>query len=70
MRDLERAQVTDRLEYFIAKCADDSVKKDLELTCDLCQQHLCDIEAGDSLETLVGVASGHVCPGNANPEEG
>lgn len=39
----------------------DLAKQDPELCCDMCDAHVCDIEPGDTLETLVACADNHVC---------
>ena len=41
--------------------SDDSVKRELELTCDECGEYLCDVEDGDSIEILSGIATEHQC---------
>jgi len=46
---------------FECRQSDDDVKRDLELTCVVCGVHVCDVEAGDMLETLVAVAADHRC---------
>lgn len=45
----------------IAKASRDPVKVDLELCCTGCGAHLCDIEAGDTLQVLADVADDHIC---------
>lgn len=49
------------LTRFACWASDDVVKRDLELTCSVCRQVLCDVEDGDTLSVLVSVAQGHVC---------
>ena len=49
------------LSQFTARQSSDDVKRDLELTCDKCGEHLCDIEHGDSLAVLAQVALDHFC---------
>lgn len=49
------------LNRFVVAVSDDPVKRDPELRCAMCGEHLCDIEHGDTLETLVSVADNHVC---------
>ena len=51
------------LTMFFARQSEDSVKRDLELTCRSCGTHVCDIEPEDDLYTLVGMAVDHRCPG-------
>ena len=46
---------------FEARQSDDDMKTDLELTCVECGAVLCDVEADDSLGTLLGVAADHTC---------
>jgi hypothetical protein len=41
----------------------DDVKRDLELTCTVCGQVLCDVEDGDELSVLAEMAAEHTCPG-------
>ena len=50
---------------YVATASDDPVKRDLELVCTKCKEVVCDIEDGDGLHTLVGVAHDHteVCKG-------
>jgi hypothetical protein len=50
-----------QLRRFTARQSDDDVKDDLELTCEDCDEHLCDVEAGDSLETLARMTLDHYC---------
>ena len=47
---------------YVARQADDPVKRDLELIHAPCGQHLCDIEPGDTLASWIGVAADHTCP--------
>ncbi len=58
----------DVLERFIAKQAGDDVKTDLELTCTVCETHVCDIEANDNLRVLAASAAHHAvtCAGRAS----
>lgn len=53
------------LYQFIARQSEDEVKRDLDLICDVCGAHLCDIEPDDRLAVLVSVAMDHLpdCPG-------
>lgn len=51
------------LNAFKTLQSDDGVKRDLELTCTVCGEHLCDVEHDDELGVLVLVAQGHECPG-------
>lgn len=41
--------------------SDDPVKTDLELTCSTCREHVCDVEAGDTLDVLAASATDHEC---------
>ncbi|PNE43377.1 hypothetical protein [Streptomyces noursei] len=45
---------------FTAKASDDAVKTDLELTCDKCNEWVCDIQDGDSLDVLVAMGMEHM----------
>lgn len=47
------------LESVSLRVSEDSVKSDLEVTCDLCSQHLCDAEHEDSIAVLARVATAH-----------
>ena len=49
------------LSQFEARTSDDEVKRDLELTCRSCDEVLCDIEHGDSLDVLVRTVADHSC---------
>lgn len=49
------------LTRFEARQSDDEVKTDLELTCTDCDEVICDIEPGDSLDVLASTALGHKC---------
>lgn len=40
--------------------SEDPVKRDLELTCTLCKEHLCDVEASDILAVLLTTAIDHL----------
>jgi hypothetical protein len=42
------------------RVSDDSAKRDHELWCLACEEHLCDVEHGDELGILVDVAMDHV----------
>lgn len=42
----------------------DPVKTDLEMRCVHCDAHLCDVEHGDELTSLAGVALEHSCEPN------
>lgn len=46
-------------------------KRDLELTCTLCKEHLCDVEPSDILAVLFITAIEHLkdCPGSQNGDE-
>lgn len=48
---------------FVAKASDDAVKTDLELRCVYCDEHMCDIEHGDTLAVLIRVVGDHECEG-------
>lgn len=50
----------EQLEQFETLASDDSVKTDLELTCRVCRERVCDVEHGDTLSVLVGVAVDHL----------
>lgn len=41
------------------RASTDPLKRDLELTCNVCKQHVCDVEHGDELTTLTGIARDH-----------
>ena len=56
-----RSNASERLAGFVARASGDTVKRDLELTCAGCGETLCDIEAGDTLENLVGTTEDHDC---------
>jgi len=47
------------LYHFTARQSDDEVKRDLELICDDCDEHVCDIEHGDGLAILAMTALSH-----------
>lgn len=47
------------LSRYEARASDDPVKTDLELMCEDCGEHLCDIEHGDSIAVLVSVCNDH-----------
>lgn len=47
------------LDRIKAMSADDTAKRDLELICLDCGEWLCDVEAEDSLATLMRVATEH-----------
>lgn len=47
------------LRNFQARASSDPVKTDLELTCLLCGESVCDIEHEDTLNILVDVAIEH-----------
>lgn len=49
------------LQQFECRQSEDDVKQELELTCTECDEHLCDVEAGDALATLVRVTLDHEC---------
>ena len=57
-----RSNASERLAGFVAVASGDAVKRDLELTCYACGKTFCDIQAGDNLESLVGVTEDHDCP--------
>ncbi len=58
---LDERAVHDALSRFEARVSDDTVKRDPELVCSRCDEVLCDIEHGDTLDVLVGVATDHRC---------
>ncbi len=65
-------EVMRELENFVATASDDPLKRDLELVCTKCKEVVCDIEDGDGLHILVGVAQDHiaVCEGKpSSPDE-
>ncbi|WP_396908067.1 hypothetical protein [Mycolicibacterium sp.] len=49
------------LSGFTLKVSDDPVKVDLEMICEGCDSHLCDVESGDTLDVLVNMAVSHSC---------
>lgn len=49
----------DPLAQFTALASDDDVKRNLELTCDVCGIVICDIEHDDSLSSLANTADQH-----------
>lgn len=49
------------LYYFEFVASDDGEKRDPEMRCTLCGEHLCDVEHGDTLDVIVAVADNHVC---------
>lgn len=52
------------LETIETRQSDDVVKTDLEVVCTRCDAHLCDVQHGDTLGTLAGLAYDHAvnCP--------
>lgn len=52
------------LSTFKLVASTDAVKRDLELTCTACNEHLCDAEDDDTLGSLVNMATRHArsCP--------
>ncbi|MGP9761047.1 hypothetical protein [Corynebacterium sp. AOP12-C2-36] len=38
----------------------DPVKQDLEITCNICEENICDIESGDSFQTLTSCVVEHL----------
>lgn len=50
-----------RMAEFTCTASDDAVKVDLELVHNRCGERLCDVEHGDPLSVLIGVAEDHVC---------
>lgn len=46
--------------YLEARASDDPVKLDLELTCTVCGEVLCDIEHGDVLSILISLGREHM----------
>lgn len=53
--------VDPRLERFECLQSDDDLKRDLELTCVDCGEHICDVEVGDGLGVLARTALDHHC---------
>ena len=53
------ALMSDVLGQFRLQASDDPVKTDLELTCQRCGMHVCDVEHGDTLLVLVETAERH-----------
>ncbi|MEO3857447.1 hypothetical protein [Acrocarpospora sp. B8E8] len=53
-------------QQFVVYQSEDHVKTDLELTCTVCRQVLCDVEHNDDLIILVAFAIAHIkaCPGD------
>lgn len=47
------------LLQFTARASANPGKRELELACTLCDTIICDIEDGDDLSTLAGLAAGH-----------
>lgn len=60
----QRISGLDVLARFEALQSDDTVKRDLELTCRDCNTVICDIEHEDTLEILAGAALDHECAPN------
>jgi hypothetical protein len=60
--EFDRSDLRVVLEHFEGRVSPDTVKSDLELTCDRCDEHLCDIEGNDNLGVLVSIALDHHCP--------
>lgn len=56
------------LRRFEARNSTDVVKRSLELTCTECDEPLCDIEAGDSFDSLAIVMAEHVCDDESEPD--
>lgn len=50
----------DYLGHFITAPSDDEVKTDLELTCTVCREVVCDVEADDPLRALCSTALAHL----------
>ena len=46
-------------ERFIIQRSDDPAKRDMELMCPWCKERVCDVEDGDELGVLIGVAEDH-----------
>ena len=57
------------LHQFEVKHSDDGAKHDMELHCTRCGEHLCDVEHGDTLDILVGMARDHACARLLSPRE-
>ena len=51
-----------RVGEFIARASDDDLKRELELTHEVCETVLCDIEGGDTFEVLLNMIEAHTCP--------
>ncbi|SIH34610.1 Uncharacterised protein [Mycobacteroides abscessus subsp. abscessus] len=49
------------LSRVVLRCSTDPVKTDLEMICELCEGHLCDVQHEDTLDVLVSVATEHIC---------
>lgn len=54
------------LSRFALTTPDDTAKTDLELRCLECDTHLCDMQVGDELNVLVGVARRHLATCDSN----
>lgn len=54
------------LDNFVCRASSDSVKTDLELTCRKCEEHICDVEDGDSIQVLMDVIENHQCTTEEN----
>mgnify|MGYP003387095678 CR=1 FL=1 len=49
------------LDRFELRASGDAAKRDLELVCTACDEHICDAEANDTLSSLARMAAGHTC---------
>lgn len=49
------------LQFIEVRSPEDTVKSDDELWCGKCETLICDIEAGDTLDTLARTAMDHTC---------
>jgi hypothetical protein len=52
-------EALDRLLQFDLRALGDKI--DLELCCVLCNEYLCDAQAGDTLYSLVAMTADHAC---------
>lgn len=48
--------------------SDDKEKRDLELTCTTCREHLCDVEPSDIFAVLMSMALDHIRERHLSPE--
>jgi hypothetical protein len=52
--------LADALSRAVCRVSSDPVKRDLELRCIVCDEHLCDVQHGDTIETLALLTLDHV----------